>query len=74
MSAYTYIKTITTLEDLKEGGYESETSSEESGQGDVSSNRNSSTNNKEPTGGEEEPRRGSTRVRGNRHLRQDYVY
>ena len=42
--------------DLEEGGYESETSSEESGQGDVSSNRDGSTSNEEVIDGEEEPR------------------
>ena len=58
----------------RERGYESETSSEESGQRDVASNRDGSTSDEEAIAGEEVPRTRSTRVRNNRHLRQDYVY
>ena len=58
---------------LEEGGHESETSSAESGQGDTASKGDDSTSDEEATAGEEVPRR-STRVRNNRHLRQDYVY
>ena len=59
---------------LEEAGYESETSSEESGQGNAASNRDGSTSEKEAIAGEEVPRRRSTRVRNNRHLRQNYIY
>ena len=45
---------------LEEAGYESETSSEESGQQDVASNRDGSTSDEEAIAGKEVPRRRST--------------
>ena len=44
----------------RERGYESETSSEESGQRDVASNRDGSTSDEEAIAGKEVPRRRST--------------
>ena len=58
---------------LEEGGHESETSSEESGQEDAARYGDGSISDEEAFAGEEVPRR-STRVTNNRHLRQDYVY
>ena len=48
--------------------YESETSNEECGQGNVPSSRDSSTNNEEETNGEEEPITQSTRIKSNTPL------
>ena len=59
---------------LEEGGYKSETLSEECGQGITSSSMDSSFNNEEETNGEEDPTRQSTIVKSNRQSFQDYVY
>ena len=63
----------TIKEDLEEGEYEHESSSEESGQGYRSSRVASSSDDGETNKKEESIRR-SPRVRNNKHLRQDYVY